>query len=50
MEAAQVVQSGAYIASTSDVVLDTQWQGFTKGLFGSELFMLKANGIGRSIS
>jgi uncharacterized protein (AIM24 family) len=29
-----IVQSGAYIASTSDVVLDTQWQGFTKGLFG----------------
>jgi uncharacterized protein (TIGR00266 family) len=41
-----IVHSGAYIASTSDVILDTQWQGFTKGLFGSELFMLKANGIG----
>jgi uncharacterized protein (TIGR00266 family) len=41
-----IVHSGAYIASTSDVILDTQWQGFTKGLFGSELYMLKANGRG----
>jgi uncharacterized protein (AIM24 family) len=24
----------------------TQWQGFTKGLFGSEFFMLKATGQG----
>lgn len=41
-----IVQSGAYIASSSDIFLDTQWQGFTKGLFGSELFMLKVNGQG----
>ena len=41
-----IVQSGSYIASSSDILLDTQWQGFTKGLFGSELFMLKANGQG----
>jgi len=41
-----IVHSGAYIASTSAVILDTQWQGFTKGMFGSELFMLKANGGG----
>lgn len=41
-----IVHSGAYIASTSDVILDTQWQGFTKGLFGSELFMIKATGRG----
>jgi uncharacterized protein (AIM24 family) len=27
-------------------MLDTQWQGFTKGLFGSEFFMLKATGQG----
>jgi uncharacterized protein (AIM24 family) len=27
-------------------VLDTQWQGFTKGVFGSEFFMLKATGQG----
>jgi uncharacterized protein (TIGR00266 family) len=41
-----IIQSGAYVASTSGVELDTQWQGFTKGIFGSELFMLKATGSG----
>jgi uncharacterized protein (TIGR00266 family) len=41
-----IVQSGSYVASTSGVILDTQWQGFTKGLFGSEFFMLKATGDG----
>ena len=41
-----IVQSGSYVASTSGIVLDTQWQGFTKGLFGSEFFMLKATGEG----
>ncbi|HEV8387722.1 MAG TPA: TIGR00266 family protein [Nitrososphaera sp.] len=41
-----IVQSGSYVASTSGVMLDTQWQGFTKGLFGSEFFMLKATGQG----
>lgn len=41
-----IVQSGSYVASTSGIMLDTQWQGFTKGLFGSEFFMLKATGQG----
>ena len=41
-----IIQSGAYVASTSSVQLDTQWQGFTKGLFGTSLFMLKATGQG----
>lgn len=41
-----IVQSGSYVASTPGVLLDTQWQGFTKGLFGSEFFMLKATGEG----
>ena len=41
-----IVHSGAYIASTSGVVLDTEWQGFTKGIFGSELFMLRVSGEG----
>lgn len=41
-----IVQSGSYVASTQGVTLDTQWQGFTKGLFGSEFFMLKATGQG----
>lgn len=42
-----IVQSGAYIASTVGVEIDTKWQGFTKGIFGSELFMLKATGGGK---
>ncbi len=41
-----IIQSGAYIASTEGIDLDTKWQGFSKGLFGTELFMLKANGKG----
>jgi len=41
-----IVQSGAYIASTPGIELDTKWQGFTKGIFGSELFMLKVVGSG----
>jgi uncharacterized protein (TIGR00266 family) len=45
-DAGLIVHSGAYIASTLGVVLDTDWQGFTKGIFGSELFMLKVTGQG----
>jgi uncharacterized protein (TIGR00266 family) len=41
-----LIQSSAYIASTADVKLDTEWQGFTKGLFGQNLFMLKTLGEG----
>jgi len=42
-----IVQSGSYIASTAGIEIDTKWQGFTKGIFGSELFMLKATGEGQ---
>jgi uncharacterized protein (TIGR00266 family) len=41
-----IVQSGSYVASTTGVMLDTQWQSFTKELFGSEFFMLKTTGQG----
>ena len=41
-----IIQSSAYIASTEGVNLDTQWQGFTKGLFGQNLFMIKTLGEG----
>jgi uncharacterized protein (TIGR00266 family) len=41
-----IIQSSAYIASTIGVTLDTEWQGFTKGLFGQNLFMLKTQGEG----
>jgi uncharacterized protein (TIGR00266 family) len=42
-----IVQSGSYIASTTGVEIDTKWQGFTKGVFGSEFFMLKVTGEGK---
>jgi len=45
-EKGYILQSSAYIASTSGVTLDTQWQGFTKGLFGQNLFMIKTLGEG----
>jgi len=41
-----IIQSSAYIASTSGIHLDTEWQGFTKGLFGQNLFMIKTLGEG----
>ena len=41
-----IVQSGAFVCSTSGLTLDTKWQGFTKGIFGSNLFMLKTVGTG----
>ena len=41
-----IVQSGSYVASTGEITLDTQWQGFAKGIFGSNLFMLRTVGSG----
>ena len=41
-----VIQKAAYIASTENVDLDVKWEGFTKGLFGQGLFMIKATGDG----
>lgn len=41
-----ILQSGGYVASSPQVTLDTEWQGFTKGLFGHGLFMLKVGGMG----
>ena len=41
-----IVQKSAYIASEPTVDLDVKWEGFTRGLFGQGLFMLKAKGIG----
>lgn len=39
------VQSGAFLAATSGVTLDTKWGG-AKGFFGAGLFLLKAEGRG----
>ena len=41
-----IIQNSAYIASTQNVDLDVKWQGFTKGLFGQGLFMIKVSGDG----
>jgi uncharacterized protein (TIGR00266 family) len=41
-----VIQKSAYIASTENVDLDVKWEGFTKGLFGQGLFMIKVTGNG----
>jgi uncharacterized protein (TIGR00266 family) len=42
-----IIQSASYIASTQNVDLDMKWQGFTKGLFGQGLFMIKVTGEGK---
>ena len=41
-----IIQSSGYIASTEGVTLDTKWQGFVKGIFGQNLFMIKTEGEG----
>jgi uncharacterized protein (TIGR00266 family) len=41
-----VIQKSAYIASTENIDLDVKWEGFTKGLFGQGLFMIKVTGNG----
>ncbi len=41
-----IIQKSAYIASTENVNLDVKWEGFTKGLFGQGLFMIKVTGNG----
>ncbi len=41
-----IVQKSAYIASSPTIDLDVKWQGFTKGLFGQGLFMIKISGKG----
>ncbi|MDD1674289.1 MAG: TIGR00266 family protein [Methanomicrobiales archaeon] len=41
-----IIQKSSYIASSEEIDLDVQWQGFTKGLFGQGLFMIHATGQG----
>jgi uncharacterized protein (TIGR00266 family) len=42
-----VIQKSAYIANTEKVDLDIKWEGFSKGLFGQGLFMIRATGDGQ---
>lgn len=46
VEEEYIIQSGAYIASIGSITLDTKWQGFAKGVFGTNLFMLRTVGTG----
>ena len=41
-----IVQRASYLASTENVDLDVKWEGFTKGLFGQGLFMIRVTGSG----
>ncbi len=41
-----IIQKSSYVASTSGVSLDIKWQGFTRGIFGQGLFMIKVTGSG----
>ena len=45
-EGGYIIQSGSFVASTGDVTLDAKWQGFNRGMFGSNMFMLKSSGRG----
>ncbi|MBI3731299.1 MAG: TIGR00266 family protein [Burkholderiales bacterium] len=41
------LQSGAFVASTPGINIETKWQGFTKGFFsGESLFLIRASGEG----
>jgi uncharacterized protein (TIGR00266 family) len=42
-----IIQKSAYIASTQGIDLDIKWEGFSKGLFGQGLFMIRATGSGQ---
>lgn len=41
-----IIQKAAYIASSPAIDLDVKWEGFSKGLFGQGLFMIKVRGQG----
>lgn len=41
-----IIQKSAYLASSPTINLDTEWQGFKRGIFGQGLFMLKTSGYG----
>jgi len=42
-----IIQKTSYIASTENIDLDVKWEGFTKGLFGQGLFMIRVKGEGK---
>lgn len=45
-EKGYIIQKSSYLASTQDIDLDVRWEGFTRGIFGQGLFMIKVTGNG----
>ena len=45
-EKGYIIQKSAYLASTQNIDLDVRWEGFTRGLFGQGLFMIRTTGLG----
>jgi uncharacterized protein (TIGR00266 family) len=41
-----IIQKAGYIASGQNIYLDVRWEGFSRGLFGQGLFMIKVTGQG----
>jgi uncharacterized protein (TIGR00266 family) len=41
-----IIERSSYLASTHQVDLDVRWEGFSRGLFGQGLFMIKTSGSG----
>lgn len=41
-----VLRRESYVASVPGINLDVQWEGFTKGIFGQGLFMMRTSGVG----
>jgi uncharacterized protein (TIGR00266 family) len=44
-----VIQGGSFVASSHDVDIDMNWQGFKNFLSGENLFWLKASGQGKLV-
>ncbi len=45
-EKGYIIQKSAYLASTQNIDLDVRWEGFSRGLFGQGLFMIRTTGRG----
>ncbi len=41
-----IIERSSYLASSNHVDLDVRWEGFSRGLFGQGLFMIKTTGSG----
>ena len=42
-----IIQKSSYVASDPSLDLDVKWEGFTKGVFGQGLFMIRVTGAGK---